>query len=135
MNETTARCRILLLPFAANKVISLNFQKALENQRKTVSRGFFERQYFYEVIIDTQESALAFEVRFAKIVVKERVVLEADVLNLAGREIQNLLQNAKGLLFVKKARATKSPTWVKKLRALARSNTADCSMAPSISTI
>ncbi len=52
-------------------------------------------------------SAMAFKMRAADVVIKEGVVLQTSVFDLLGREIQNLREHAKGILFVHHAHADK----------------------------
>src|SRR5881396_721353 len=91
LNRFARLARILVLPFRNDVEIGLHFEKAFEDERKTLGRRLFERQNFDVVVVEPQMPAMTLQVRFAKVVVKKRVVLEARELELVGGEIQDSL--------------------------------------------
>ena len=54
----------------------LDFEKAFEDQRKGLWRRLLEREHLHVVVVNAQEVAMAFEVRFCEVVVQKCVVLE-----------------------------------------------------------
>src|SRR5579862_8562559 len=83
--------RILFLPLRDDVKVSLHFEKVLENKRKALGRGLFEGQDLDVVVVELQVSAMAFQMRFAKVVIQKRVMFEPSKLDLLGREIQHPL--------------------------------------------
>ena len=89
---------IFLLPFGDDVEVRLDFEKALENEREALRRWLFERENLDVVIVKAKMPAMAFEVRFAEIVVEKRIVLEPGEFELQRREIKRSLQNPKCFL-------------------------------------
>ncbi len=99
MNEAPALGRVLLLPLTAKEIVGFDFEEPLENKGKALRGWVFERQHLHVVIVNAEESSVALDMGFAEVVVEERIPPEAGVLNLQGREIQDLLQNAERFVF------------------------------------
>src|SRR5579872_7462666 len=91
LNRFARLARILSLPLRDDVKVGLYFEKVLEDQWKALGRGLFEGQDLDVVIVELQMSAMAFQVRFAKVVVEKRVVLEPGELKFLGREVQHSL--------------------------------------------
>src|SRR5437899_3109419 len=98
LNRFARLARILFLPLRDDVEVSLHFEKVFENERKALGRRFFEGQNLNVVVVEPQMPAMAFQVRFTKVVVEKRVVLEACELELERRKIQNSLKNAESVL-------------------------------------
>ena len=99
LNRFASLARILFLPFRDDVEVGLHFEKILEDEREALSRGFLESQNLNVVVVEPQMPAMTFQVRFAKVVVEKRVVLEPCELEFVGREIQRSLKNAESVLF------------------------------------
>ena len=96
-----------LLPFGDDVVVGLHFEQAFENERKALGGRLFQRQDLDVVVVHAQMAAMAFEVRFAEVVVEKRVVLEFGEFELVGVEVEGLLQDAERFLFVENANGEK----------------------------
>src|SRR5436309_9635591 len=99
LNRFARLARIFFLPFRDDVEVGLHFEKAFEDERKALGRGFLESQNLDVVVVEPQMPAMALQVRFAKVVVKKSVVLEPRDLEFLGREIQRSFKNAESILF------------------------------------
>src|SRR5579871_457360 len=82
---------IFLLPLRDDVEVCLHFEKALENEREGLGRWLFEGENLDVVIVEAEMAAMAFEVRFAEVVVEKRIVLEPCKPEFQRREIQRSL--------------------------------------------
>jgi len=57
-------------------IVRAHVEKSFEQQGKRVGGRFLQRENLDEVIVDAQVTAMAFEVRLTKVVVKKGVVLQ-----------------------------------------------------------
>ena len=89
---------VFLLPLGDDVKVRLHFEKTLENERKALRRWLLERQHLNVVIVEAKMPAMAFEVRFAKVVVEKRIVFEPGEFELQWREIERPLQDSECLL-------------------------------------
>ena len=80
-------CRIFFFPFRHDVIVGLNFQESLEDQREALGGGLLEREDLDVVIVQAQMSAVAFEVRFAEVVIEEGIVLELCEFDLVRGEL------------------------------------------------
>src|SRR5260221_2166412 len=99
LNRFARLARIFFLPFGDDVEVGLHFEKTFEDERETPGRWFLEGQNLDVVVVEPQMPAMALQVRFTKVVVEKRVVLEPRELELERREIQNSLKNAESVLF------------------------------------
>ena len=90
---------IFFFPLRDDVIVRLHFEQSFEDERKALGRRLFERQDLDVVVVDAQMPAMAFEVRFGKVVVEKGVVLEFGEIELVGMEVQRSLENAEGFLF------------------------------------
>jgi hypothetical protein len=67
LDRLSGLARILFLPLRDDVKVSLHFEKVVEDERKTLSRGLLEGQDFDVVVVKLQMPAMAFQVRFAKV--------------------------------------------------------------------
>src|SRR5579883_1037014 len=98
MDQAATLIGRLFLPFGHDVIIGFNFEEPLENQREGLGGRFLEGQNLHEMIAQPQMPAMAFEVGLAQVPVKKRIVLEASGFELAGIEVQDALEDSKGLL-------------------------------------
>ena len=94
---------IFFLPFGDNVVVGLDFEQAFEDERETLGGRLFERQDFDVVVVHAQMAAVAFEVRFAKVVVEKRVVHELRDFELVGVKVEGLLEDTERFLLSENA--------------------------------
>jgi hypothetical protein len=100
LNQSPGFVRIFFLPFGHNVVVCLDFEQALEDQRKALRRRFFEGQYPYVIVVNAEMSSVAFEMGFAKVVIEKGVVLEPSGFDLLRGKVESLLENTEGFLFI-----------------------------------
>src|SRR5260370_17412886 len=102
LNGPAGLTGIFFLPFRYNVKVGLDFEQALENERKTLRGRVLQREDFDVVFVESQMPTMAFEMRVTKVVVEEGVVLELSLVEIFGSEIQRALENAEGFLLVEK---------------------------------
>ena len=102
MNDLAGLAGIFLLPLGDDMEVRLDFEKALEDEREALRRWLFEGQHPNVIIVEAKIPAMAFEMRFAKIVVEKGVVLEPGKLKFQRCEIQGSLEDAECFLFGEK---------------------------------
>src|SRR6267378_3207396 len=100
LNHPPGSARVFFPPFGHNVVIGLDFEQALEDQRKALSGRLFEGQYPHEIVVNAEVPSVAFQVGFTEVVIEKGVVFKPSSLDLLGGKVQGLLENAEGLLFV-----------------------------------
>src|SRR6267154_1622640 len=100
LNHPSGFARIFFRPFGDNVVVSLDFEQALEDQRKALRRRFFERQNSDVIVVDAEVPSVAFEMGFAEVVIEKGVVFEPGRFNLVRGKVESLLENAEGFLFI-----------------------------------
>jgi len=61
---------------------------------------FFESQDFDVVIVEPEMPSVAFEVRFAEIIVEKSVVLQSRMFDFVWCEVERLFEDAESLLLV-----------------------------------
>src|ERR1700681_3688577 len=94
------RSRVFLFPLGHDMEVGLDFEQSLKDQWKALCGGFLERQHLHVIIVEAKESAMAFEVGFAEVIVQKSVVFQAGERNLLRIEIKSLLEDAECFLFV-----------------------------------
>src|ERR1700688_309656 len=92
--------RVFLFPLGHDMEVGLDFEQSLKDQWKALCGGFLERQHFHIIIVEPKESAMAFEMGFAEVIVQKRVVFQAGERNLLWIEIESLLEDAERFLLV-----------------------------------
>src|SRR5437660_7880156 len=100
LNHSSGFARIFFRPFGDNVVVSLDFEQALEDQRKALRRRFFERQNSHVIVVDAEVPSVAFEMGFAEVVIEKGVVSEPGRFDLLRGKVKGLLENAEGFLFI-----------------------------------
>ncbi len=100
LNHPSDFARIFFRPFGHNVVVGLDFEQALEDQRKALCRRFFERQYPHVIVVDAEVPSVAFEMGFAEVVIEKGVVFEPGRFDLLRGKVKGLLENAEGFLFI-----------------------------------
>src|SRR5216684_1613454 len=100
LNHPSGFARIFFLPFGHNVVVSLDFEQALEDQRKALRGWFFERQNSYVIVVNAEVPSVAFEMGFAEVVIEKGVVLEPGRFDLLLGKVESLLENTEGFLFI-----------------------------------
>src|SRR5580704_10419816 len=92
--------RVFLFPLGHDMEVGLDFEQSLKDQWKALCGGFLERQHFHVIIVEPKESAMAFQMGFAEIIVQKGVVFQAGERNLLWIEIKGVLEDAECLLLV-----------------------------------
>ena len=100
LNHPSGFARIFFLPFGHNVVVGLDFEQALEDQRKALRGGFFERQNPHVIVVEAEVPSVAFEMGFAEVVIEKGVVFEPGRFDLLRGKVESLLENAEGFLFI-----------------------------------
>src|SRR6266478_10176859 len=100
LNHSSGFARILFLPFGHNVVVGLDFEQALEDQRKALRGWFFERQNPDVIVVSAEVPSVAFEMGFAEVVIEKGVVFEPGRFDLLRGKVECLLENAEGFLFI-----------------------------------
>src|SRR6476660_4056406 len=100
LNHPSGFARIFFLPFGHNVVVGLDFEQALEDQRKALRGWFFERQYPHEIVVNAEVPSVTFEMGFAEVVIEKGVVLEPGRFGLLLGKVESLLENTEGFLFI-----------------------------------
>src|ERR1700682_1194210 len=103
LNHPSGFARIFFLPFRHNMVVSLDFEQALEDERKALRGRFFERQNPHVIVVEAEVPSVAFEMGFAEVVIEKGVVLEPGRFDLLRGKVESLLENAEGFLFIEQA--------------------------------
>jgi len=62
LNYSPGFARIFFLPFGHNVVVGLDFEQALEDQRKALRGRFFERQNPDVIVVNAEVPSVAFEI-------------------------------------------------------------------------
>src|SRR5712664_3043559 len=99
MNHPSGFARIFSLPFGHNVVVGLDFEQSLEDQRKALRGGFFERQNPHVIVVEAEVPSVAFEMGFAEVVIEKGVMFEPGRFDLLRGKVEDLLENAESLLF------------------------------------
>src|SRR6266436_1987556 len=94
---------VFLLPFGDDVIVGLHFKEAFEDEGKALGGRLFQRQDLNVVVVHAQMAAVAFELRFAKIVVEERIVLESCEFDLVRVEVERFLENTEHFLLAENA--------------------------------
>src|SRR6202162_1707232 len=92
--------RVFLFPFGHHMEVGLDFEQSLKDQREALRGGFLERQHLHVIIVEAKESAMAFEMGFAEVIVQKSVIFQAGERNLLRIEIKSLLEDAECFLLV-----------------------------------
>jgi len=100
LNHPSDFARIFFRPFGHNVVVGLDFEQALEDQRKALRRRFFERQNPHVIVVDAEVPSVAFEMGLAEVVIEKGVVFEPGRFDLLCSKVKGLLENAEGFLFI-----------------------------------
>src|SRR5580704_16874779 len=99
--------RVFLFPLGNDMEVGLDFEQSLKDQWEALRGGFLERQHFHVIIVEAKESAMAFEMGFAEVIVQKSVVFQAGERNLLWIEIESLLEDAKCFLLVEQPHGQK----------------------------
>src|SRR5882762_3735776 len=100
LNHPSGFARIFFLPFGHNVVVSLDFEQALEDERKALGGRFFERQNSHVIVVEAEVPSVAFEMGFAEVVIEKGVVFEPGRFDLLRGKVESLLESAEGFLFI-----------------------------------
>src|SRR5713101_9345680 len=100
LNHPSGFARIFFLPFGHNVVVSLDFEQALEDERKALRGRFFERQNPHVIVVNAEVPSVAFEMGFAEVVIEKGDGLEPGRFDLLRGKVESLLENAEGFLFI-----------------------------------
>jgi hypothetical protein len=100
LNHPSDFARIFFRPFGHNVVVGLDFEQALEDQRKALGRRLFKGQYPHEIVVEAEVPSMAFERGFAEVVIEKGVVFEPGRFDLLRGKVKGLLENAEGFLLV-----------------------------------
>src|ERR1700733_1900730 len=99
--------RVLLFPLGHDMEVGLDFEQSLEDQWEALRGRFLERQHLHVIFVETKESAMAFEMGFAEVIVQKSVIFQSSQRNLLWIEIESLLENAECFLLVEQPHGQK----------------------------
>src|SRR5208283_1404327 len=94
LNDPAHLAGIFFFPFRDDVKVCFHFKQAFEDERKALGGRLFERQNLDVVIVHPQMPAMAFEMRFGKVVIEEGVVFEFGEFELVRMEVERSLENA-----------------------------------------
>src|ERR1700722_5416539 len=92
--------RVFLFPLAHDMEVGLDFEQSLKDQWKALCGRILERQHLHVIIVEAKESAMAFEMGFAEVIVQKSVIFQAGERDLLRIEIKGLLEDTEGFLLV-----------------------------------
>jgi len=69
VNYSSTCAGIFFSPFRDNVIVGVNCEQALENQRKAVGGGFFERQNLYVIVIEPEVASMTFKMGLTEVIV------------------------------------------------------------------
>src|ERR1700685_1183438 len=92
--------RVFLFPLGHDMEVGLDFKQSLKDQREALRGGFLERQHLHVMIVEAKESAMAFQMGFAEVIVQKSVIFQAGERDLSRIEIKSLLEDAECFLLV-----------------------------------
>src|SRR6266849_1843815 len=100
LNHPSGFAQIFFLPFGHNVVVGLDFEQALEDQRKALRGRFFQRQDPHVIVVNAEVPSVAFEMGIAEVVIEKGVVFKPGRFDLLRGKVEGLLENAEGFLFI-----------------------------------
>src|SRR5580692_1401330 len=99
--------RVFLFPLGHDMEVGLDFEQSLKDQWEALCGGLLQRQDFDVIIVEPKESAMAFQMGFAEVIVQKGVVFQAGERNLLWIEIESLLEDAECFLLVEQPHGQK----------------------------
>src|ERR1700730_5975575 len=92
--------RVFLFPLGHDMEVGLDFEQSLKDQREALRGGLFQRQDLDVIIVEAKESAMAFEMGFAEVIVQKSVIFQAGERNFLRIGNKSLLAEAECFLLV-----------------------------------